>query len=137
MSQKTPEQRERAYELLDFLKNHPEHHDQNHWVLPAPGERVTPMQPMTASRALARCGTTACAAGWTVLLAGGQMVEQQPGATFVEGLDGMDGFMVPGAASVLLGLSGEEAEVLFYWAESLEDVAAGIERIFGPDERGR
>jgi hypothetical protein len=132
MTAKTPQQIERAYELLDFLKNHPDSHDQEHWlyrIAPAIGE------PMTAARALNECGTTACAAGWTVLLAGGEIVlhEGVPYALPTASVPGMlSGTSVHAVASRLLGLTQREEDMLFWEARNFADVADVIEYIFGP-----
>lgn len=130
MAAKTQEQKTRAYELLDFLEKNPDSHDQNFWVSPGPDVAFSEDWPITAARALNECGTTACAAGWTVLLAGGQMVP-----SFAK--LGYDTGHVPRVAGDLLGLDNGERNMLFYEAEDLADVRDAIEAIYGPDERPR
>lgn len=54
----------RLAHLLGFLEAHPEVHDQRIWVAHPNPDEWTPPTPSLD------CGTTACAAGWTVLFAG-------------------------------------------------------------------
>lgn len=123
---KTPEQIRRAHEMLDHIEAHPESHDQNWWVMgPDGGEH-------TAAQVLNECGTTACAAGWTVLLAGGvtdggQYVRMpgDPWSRFI-GL----------VATELLGLDLDEAHKLFHVADDLADVRKAVFEIFGPRPDG-
>jgi hypothetical protein len=127
MGAKTEEQTARAVELWAFLTEHPDSHDQAWWILRF-GVRDSQLdadEPLTAARALAECGTTACAAGWTALLAGG---------TFY----GKFGYMPDGSEGSayelgknLLGLDTLEADQLFYKSLTLDDVGKAIENIFG------
>lgn len=133
MSEKTPEQRERAFELLDFLKNHPDSHDQNFFASPAFGKRMSSFEPLTAARALNECGTVACAAGWAVLLAGGRIARPSLAVIPRIGLTGE----VPVLAAELLGLDDDEAYRLFFDAQDLDDVADAIWDIYGTPEATR
>lgn len=120
---KTPEQVSRAYELLDHLELYPDKHDQNWWI---DGTIPHPSSPVGAADVMNGCGTTACAAGWAVLLAGGTFVAGAAVAT----PDGGGGH-VAAAASRILGLTTTEANRLFFWAEDLADVRKEIIEIFG------
>lgn len=131
MAAKTQEQKTRAYELLDFLEKNPDSHNQNFWVSPGPDVALSEDWPITAARALNECGTTACAAGWTVLLAGGVMISP----TFAK--IGDDSGHVLRIAASLLGLDCGGRQMLFYEAEDLAAVRGVIEAIYGPDERPR
>lgn len=123
MAAKTAEQVARAYELSAFLQEHEDAHDQNTWLRP-----FTPtMDLIGMAQALNDCGTTACAAGWTCLLAGGLFVG---GATLVRP-DGSYAFAEEWAAE-LLGLTTKEAYRLFWGAETLAEVKDAIEDIYGP-----
>lgn len=93
----------RNYELIkqlaDYIETHPEEHDQNAW-----GHRTA-------------CGTTACAAGHAIILAGYSPIwetsaDDQTGA-WMMGVEGFGRF-VGDVAQDLLGLSGREALRLFY-----------------------
>jgi hypothetical protein len=79
MSEKTMEQRVRAFELLDFLEKNEDRHDQRTFLTTGlEVDRPMPSDPMPSdtrvgfTEALEWCGTTACAAGWACLLAGGR-----------------------------------------------------------------
>lgn len=124
---KTAEQRARAYELVSFLREHPEMHDQDFWLCTGPQWNG---EPMTTTRVFEQCGTTACAAGWTVLLAGGKALD----GTWAE-LDGKRA-RIQTHARILLGLTNEEADWLFIKAEALGDVLVVIDEIFGPRPAG-
>jgi hypothetical protein len=130
MTDKTPEQVARAYELLDFLKEHPDEHDQASWI-GYWGDAFALKTPVNAARALNERGTTACVAGWTCLLAGDEFVDIErvafPGGTA----------LVPARACSLLGLDADEAQALFYVADDLSDVADLIAEFFGPHPDGR
>lgn len=112
----------RDYELIkrlaDYIEAHPEEHDQSVW-----GYRNA-------------CGTTACAAGHTVILAG-----HTP--KWDDDLDGREGFWMMGVegfgcsdvgdvAQDLLGLSGHEATRLFYSSPN-EDVVPFLRTILEED----
>lgn len=125
---KTAEQVARAYELLDFLETHPEQHDQSMWV------NETGETPFTLTYALNHCGTTACAAGWTVLLNGGT-IQWYDNVTDL-GSAPVGSRQVPAVAKRLLGLTHAEKSALFYDAGDLADVRKQIGVIFGPRPDG-
>lgn len=123
---KTPEQVRRAYETLDHIERHPEKHDQNWWLATS----AVWKSGFDAARAMNECGTTACTAGWTVLLAGetihrGSVVYRSSGIASVEE-----------AATELLGLTSEERCQLFFGADDLADVRKVVFEIFGPRPDG-
>lgn len=121
MGTKTPEQVERAHEMLDHIERYPESHDQNWWIM---GPAARPG--LDAAQVLNTCCTTACAAGWTVLLAGGVLRGTQ--ATMPDGRR----VSIPGKAASLLGLDGVEADRLFWGADDLAEVRKAVFDIFGP-----
>jgi hypothetical protein len=131
---KTPEQIERAYELYDFLEENPDSHNQSRWVEAWTRKtwEISRLRPVTAADVLNVCGATACAAGWACLLAGGKFVSGH----VVVMPDGSQGSAM-GVAASLLGLSEDEAYVLFEVADDLSGVLALIVEFFGPDSRPR
>lgn len=124
MMTKTVEQISRAYEMLDFIEAHPDAHDQNWWI--NHDKRIT-RAGLDAARALNTCGTTACAAGWTVLLAGGRFV-----STWRVQLPDGGSWRVEDAAAFLLGMGDSEAAALFRRARDLAEVRKAVFDIFGP-----
>jgi hypothetical protein len=127
---KTPEQIRRAHELLDHLEAHPESHDQEFWISAHGVSGVFDAHKVLASR-----GTTACAAGWTVLLAGG-VIERVTTARMIEGAavwmpDGSR-HSIRFAAAALLGLDQDETQDLFHDCGDLADVRKAIHDIHGP-----
>lgn len=132
---KTDEQIRRAYEVLDYIEAHPDKHDQSYWVNRMDG-LVTP------ELALGDCGTTACVAGWTVLLAGrsivryDRIVEDAPVEYFSATEIERDLNSVPNMAVVLLGLDEDEEWEMFWECIDLADVRKAIAEIFGPRPDG-
>ncbi len=124
---KTAEQVRRAYELLDFLHEHPEHHDQDFWIDRGPNRLAFPAG---AARVLNTCGTTACAAGWTALLNGYEFVSFD--YVSLPDLPDADVEPAPEVAADLLGLTGAEAIQLFHESADLAEVTDAIHEIFGP-----
>lgn len=120
---KTAEQTARAHELMAFLIEHPEMHDQDFWIQFAPTWNG---QDMTTALAFQQCGTTACAAGWAVLLAGGRIYSGERSK--------LNGKSEPinVQARELLGLSVEEAHHLFYETHTLDEVCDAIVAVYGP-----
>lgn len=112
---------EKLVELRDQLVLHPEQHDQNTWVN-THGETITPDEQPDMS-----CGTTACAAGWTVLLNGERFADygtvladtSNPSAyrqhVYRDGAFTLRLVVsVPERAQQILGLNDQQAEQLFY-----------------------
>lgn len=116
---KTVEQRRRAFQMLDVIEANPDKHDQSMWCFPH-------CSAVTAESALSACGTTACGAGWTVLLAG---------LTIQSTMVVETGLRVSRQAADLLGLSLTEADDLFY-ADDLAGVRKVVNEIFGPRPDG-
>jgi hypothetical protein len=113
-----------AYRVLDLITAHPEHHDQAAWLF-NPDKRDVGY---VLDQLLADCGTTACFAGWTCLAAGDVVAE--------------DGIRTPGVprsveyrAADLLGIGTDDAEQLFFDAETLTQVVDTVKEVFGPDPR--
>lgn len=115
-----------AYKVLDHIDAHPEQHNQSDFV-----RRSTPAWLLSAEGI--PCGTTACFAGWTVLLTGRTIYL---GSTMpkVE-IDG-DLVEVDDVAARLLGLGHRgldgDAHRLFYEARTREDLGRLVAEIFGP-----
>lgn len=96
--------------VLDFIQDNPEHHDQRVW-----GWRKTEHP----------CRTTACFAGWTVLLAGRGVWTNE----FTDGQQELlarndDGTLydVSFVAEKLLGLNKQQAQDMFYFGQTLDDL---------------
>jgi hypothetical protein len=121
---KTPEQIGRAWSVLDHIEKNPDMHDQGRWIYPG---RHFPVS-LSVQDMRPECGTTACYAGWTVLL---------------DGLT-LDGSLVPAleydhlssVAADLLGLTQQEAMDLFHNATTLDEVRTAVTDIFGPRPSG-
>lgn len=120
---KTLEQRVRAYRVLDHIERNPHKHDQASWVNSTRRE--------TAETMMNECGTTACFAGWTGLLAGAEY-------------NGVGSWMMTNGqtyraaalGSALLGLTEAEEDALFYDAQDIADVRKAVFEIFGPRPDG-
>jgi hypothetical protein len=117
----TPETRELATGVLEYLRQHPEKHCQASFVgVDDDGEIMDATTRITENNF---CDTTLCVAGTAVFLA--------------QGLEGLNRHIVNGqwdeTAAPLLGLNDEEASILFYTMsdetalEMLEAVANGDE----------
>jgi hypothetical protein len=78
--------------VMQHIKDHPENHSQAVWVSET------------------ECGTTACFAGWTLLMTGARCF----GLECLYGEDGRLIVDVPNAARRLLGIGIDDADVLFY-----------------------
>lgn len=122
MTTKTPEQVERAYEMLDHIERYPDSHNQNWWIMGV----GNPPKGRDAAQVLNSCRSTACAAGWTVLLAGGVLRDSR--ATMPDGRK----VTIPDEAASLLGLDDVEADDLFWQARDLAEVRKAVFDIFGP-----
>lgn len=122
MTTKTPEQVTRAHEMLEHIERYPDSHDQNWWFYPDEHSGS-----FNLARVLNTCGTTACAAGWTVLLAGG-VFDGQGWVTMSDGSRGL----LQNVACNLLGLIDDEFQELFIAAGDRADVRKAVFDIFGP-----
>jgi hypothetical protein len=111
--------------VVDVIEHNPDAHNQNYWAwrdmdysLPAP--------PLNISIDNFPCGTTACVAGWALLLAGYAI-------TFDEDSDIADcaenGRIIPLLARELLRLEREQAEQLFGWTKDLASIRRVVDMI--------
>lgn len=102
--------RAHAQDILDYISEHPDEHDQNNWVTGTIPEDATPET---------GCGTTMCVAGTSIFLKHGPAMLNDP-------ID-----LYSTLAGVELGLNAVEKEALFYSmsnaqaVEALEAIAAG------------
>jgi hypothetical protein len=116
----TPElNTDRLTAVLEHIEQHPEQHDQESWSMRTD------------------CGTTACAAGWTVLL----YAPNEQFAYYVHGVSSeaadylMSGEDIPCLARRLLGLNYDEVQALFYGARTTEDTLLTGKRILAGEYR--
>jgi hypothetical protein len=127
---KTLEEITRAYQVLDHIEAHPDLHDQDFWLHDSDSDRDRDADldgpvVVTAQDVMSGCGTTACYAGWTVLLAGKPIIDYSWTTAVRIG-------RVSDVAADLLGLDGREEQQLFHDAEDLADVRKAVADIFGP-----
>jgi hypothetical protein len=116
---KTVEEARRAYATLDFIEDHPDKHNQHTWV--NRGIEANPIGSIDLHGVMESCGTTACYAGWTVLLNGESISGSNTvnGTVYLRALD-------------LLGLTPFEGHILFYASRDLAEVRKAVFEIFGP-----
>lgn len=108
----TTEQRELAGMVLEHIEAHPETHDQFSWIVTDWKEWAGDSLPSMAE--LQSCGTTACVAGWTVLLGAPAEVRVQHQRDNADGGVWSDFYRwVPDRATELLGITTAEADYLF------------------------
>ena len=111
-----------AYQVLDHIDAHPNSWNQNTWLL-----THEPEQLVTA----ASCGTVACFAGWTVLLAGNTATFDCVIEDYV-----VNDVAIPVQAQRLLGLNSSEAESLFHPDNSRAELGDIVAEAFGPRPTG-
>lgn len=101
--------------VMEYLTAHPEEHDQLVWAQRTP------------------CGTTACMAGHTVLLTGGQFLWSGDQADYciLPGDDFVARHEVDDAAQDALGLTTTQAVTLFYECDTLDELWRYVEFITG------
>lgn len=116
-----------AYAVLDQIDAHPEQHDQSDFVRHHGDVWSIAATDMP-------CGTTACFAGWAVLLSGRTLELNHivPQVRMDHGLVDVDD-----AAALLLGIGtrgmyDDPAHALFYAARTRDDLARQVAEIFGP-----
>lgn len=131
----------RAWAVMDFIETNPEKHDQGNWFFT---EWMETREEIEKAHADARennwCGTTACFAGWTSLLAGDRMLswEERRNATdrfFSTEIRSADTGRVRSVrerARDLLGLTESQADLLFDGGNSRNELKRLITNIFGP-----
>lgn len=114
---------ELAYRVLDHIDTHPEQHDQHVWI-----EQTS------------TCGTAACFAGWTCLIAGDDPLFDEDDPETHEVL--AEGSILPvgGRAAALLGIPYDRAvpagNILFDQHNTREDLGRLVAEIFGPRPGG-
>lgn len=106
------ESAERLRKLADVMEANPEHVDMKQWII-LPGRLYGSTVAEVIGHDMTECGTTACAAGWAVWL--------WPGAIPADSVDGP----ISDAAQQLLGLTDDEAAVLFYGVNDTAEIVAG------------
>jgi hypothetical protein len=115
---------ELAYRVWDKARQHEAHFDMGDWG-DSPDGRPVGLDDLTGPA----CGTTACLAGWTVVLAGYSVDH----AARVYGADGQQVGDAVEMASEMLGINEFQAHELFYAGHAVELALAGI---FGPRPDG-
>lgn len=114
-----------AYLVLDHIDAHPEQHHQRDFVCRSGPERSVAADDMP-------CGTTACFAGWTVLLSGHTIhLGVMPKVKVVDRMVDVDDL-----AAQLLGIAERGMDdvpyQLFYDARNRESLGRLVAEIFGP-----
>lgn len=122
-----------AWRMVDAIKADPEHHDQNVWIRHDSdgdgGQWGGTDEFFDLQKFRTECGTVACAAGWTVLLAGYSLntrheIRDPDGKPTSAGIEGL--------ACDLLGLDYTASRQLFHHAHSVRAVEQTVQGIFGP-----
>ncbi len=112
----------RAYQALDYIRDHPQEHN----------------QAVFAKRT--ECGTVACLAGHVALLNGDDLLwpEHFGSSLYAAGVRLPDGTeqSIGERAAQLLGVNIEDEYALFYGAENYDDLEREVTRIFGPRPDG-
>jgi hypothetical protein len=111
--------------VVDVIEHNPNAHDQSYWAWRDMDYSLT-APPLSISLDNFPCGTTACVAGWALLLAGYVL-------TFDEGSDAANfaenGRIIPLLARELLRLEREQAEQLFGWTTDLASIRRVVNEI--------
>jgi hypothetical protein len=114
---------ELAWNVYDAINANPAHFDMDNWARAAANAPMIGLEQLTSPE----CGTTACFAGWAIVLSGYQITRD---LEIVKANRVVPTTFSTLAAS-LLGLSDEQAEDLFYVDN--EDFGPGlVAEIFGP-----
>ena|ERR1044072_3322045 len=112
---KTPEQKARAYAVLDHINAHPELHEQTTWMSKKEGGKII-----------------GCFAGWTCLLAGDKPVFGHPFVTNrVVSSSSKRRCSIYGRARYLLGLTPKEEEELFQSHNTRNGLRNIVQRFYG------
>lgn len=104
--------------VRDHVVAHPEQHDQSMWAVKT------------------ECGTTACAAGWTLLLGNPEVAREYADEevfTFAGVVRRLYGRSVVGAAVDLLGIDMSQADMLFVQAVTREGAVAVMNELIETD----
>ena len=100
---------QRLEELVGVLEAHPEEHSQYFWAMKT------------------ECGTTKCAAGWTVELWGSGIDWNNTNLGFTYFT--LSGDRIQDEARKILGLNWRQVNELFLLANNLEDIKRVVKRI--------
>ncbi len=123
---KSIEARKLAWDTLDLIHENPDRLNMASWLSQADEDEIG--QTVVLEDLTVGCGTTACFAGWTVLVAGGQLHEDEWYGTQAQ--LGGDVDAVPKVAADLLELNSDEAHILFHG--EAEYLAANVAQVMGP-----
>lgn len=118
---------ELGWQVLDEIKAHPGRLDMALWVCNRDSLFATWVT-LDMLRNDSACGTTACYAGWTVLLAGYKVNEATEEIRDPDG--NIVGRRVDVLAAEILGINLVQQSVLFYGPN--EDIEHAVTRVFGP-----
>ncbi len=123
----------RAWQVLDHIHGHLDHHDQGQFMdvadneLPDYNGEGIPLFAgdlyFNAGQVVNSCGTTACFAGWTALLTGH--------ALNAYGI-AENGRHAQSIASKELDIDDEQAELLFFDAQDIQALDEAVIQVFGP-----
>ncbi len=115
----------RAYKVLDHIHAHPGSHDQGQFLeIAGLSIRYDEDAPyLDAGEVATSCGTTACFAGWSALLAGHRLNRYATAE---------NGRHAQAIAMRWLEIDDEQAELLFFEAQDMETLVATIHDVFGP-----
>lgn len=103
---------ERIDEVMQFIEDHPEQHDQDSWGVKN------------------ACGTTMCFAGWAVQMYNPEMLfwyDQEYSSLADVKPNSMLSFM--GQARSVLGLRADQASALFYSASTIEHLKSLVKQL--------
>ena len=113
-----------AYEVLDYISKYPEQHDQAAYLSAlGAGDHAAPGPD---------CGTVACFASWTAILAGDVLEHEDGGLIRIQGFDSD----IHDRAQELLGLSVYESLLLFLGTQDAKKLPEVVARLFGPRPDG-
>jgi hypothetical protein len=113
--------------VVDVIEHNPDAHDQGEWIAREGFEEDgTPAPEVIVSADNFPCGTTACVAGWAVLLSG-HSIRMPEGSNYAHGIS--DNRAIAIVAERLLKLTPDEAETLFYCAADLGEIRDAVAAI--------
>lgn len=116
----------RAYDVLDAINEHRPALNMNRWVSRHGG--ITLDIVVLDNLLDSDCATTACFAGWTVLLAGYFIKNHDQATQF-----GQQTYYLPDLAAQLLGIGLADRDRLFFCHE--DDLTDHVFEVFGKDPR--
>jgi hypothetical protein len=135
-----PASHELLTEIRDLIRDHPERHDQGHWVdnifsahvggnvadLVKFADQDIPEYPVNPDNPV--CGTTACVAGWAAIFGSPMGTEIRDGG-YLFGSDGHRVGTAQGRAQDLLDLDGDQASYLFAGERTRDEVLTALDRL--------